>query len=58
MRLLKRKSNSNYSLTDDLLNDIPVYAILSHTWGKDGEGATYNDIMNNKATEKEGWNKI
>ncbi|KAI5920957.1 hypothetical protein F4810DRAFT_680379 [Camillea tinctor] len=36
MRLLQRDNADNYSLTPDLVsNDIPPYAILSHTWGSD-----------------------
>lgn len=36
MRLLKRDDVGNYSLTPDLSsNDVPPYAILSHTWGPD-----------------------
>ncbi|KAH0594590.1 hypothetical protein MHUMG1_07424 [Metarhizium humberi] len=36
MRLLKRDDIGNYSLTPDLSSDdVPPYAILSHTWGPD-----------------------
>ncbi|KAI0810082.1 hypothetical protein GGR55DRAFT_689254 [Xylaria sp. FL0064] len=36
MRLLQRDGAGNYSLTPDLASDdIPPYAILSHTWGPD-----------------------
>jgi hypothetical protein len=36
MRLLQRDDVGNYSLTPNLLpDDVPPYAILSHTWGLD-----------------------
>ena len=37
MRLLQRDNAGNYSLTPDLApaDEIPPYAILSHTWGPD-----------------------
>lgn len=36
MRLLQRDDSGNYSLTADLSSDdVPPYAILSHTWGED-----------------------
>lgn len=36
MRLLQRNDSGNYSITLDLASDnIPPYAILSHTWGQD-----------------------
>jgi hypothetical protein len=31
MRLLERNNGGEFSLTKDLLDDIPEYAILSHT---------------------------
>ncbi|KAI0798950.1 kinesin light chain 1 [Xylaria sp. FL0064] len=36
MRLMQRDDAGNYSLTPDLASDdVPSYAILSHTWGPD-----------------------
>ncbi|KAK2600175.1 hypothetical protein QQS21_005120 [Conoideocrella luteorostrata] len=35
MRLLQRDDAGNYSLTQELSDNIPPYAILSHTWGPD-----------------------
>jgi hypothetical protein len=39
MRLLLRSDTGEFSLTKDLVGDdtIPLYAILSHTWGADAE---------------------
>ncbi|KAF2837292.1 hypothetical protein M501DRAFT_1006787 [Patellaria atrata CBS 101060] len=37
MRLLERLSNGEFSLTENLFKEIPVYAILSYTWGNDDQ---------------------
>lgn len=37
MRLLKFDGHGELSLTKDLIDDIPRYAIFSHTWGADDE---------------------
>ena len=37
MRLLEHLPNGNFRLTDRFLEDLPPYAILSHTWGKEIE---------------------
>jgi hypothetical protein len=37
MRLLQINENGEFSLTDDLVGNIPPYAILSHTWAEDHE---------------------
>ena len=44
MRLLCRDSHGNLTLTDDLHDHVPAYAILSHTWGKEEEEVTFQDI--------------
>jgi len=42
MHLLERNNSSEFSLTKDLFgDDIPKYAILSHTWGTDIEEVTF-----------------
>ncbi|KAF8862778.1 HET-domain-containing protein [Acephala macrosclerotiorum] len=47
MRLLQIDDNGNFSFTKNLLDpEIPLYAILSHTWGKDNEEVTFQDIEN------------
>jgi hypothetical protein len=58
MRLLRRKSNSDFSLTKDLIDNIPPYAILSHTWGPDTEEVTFRDMMDGTGKSKAGYNKI
>ena len=53
MRLLKFDGLSELSLTKDLIEDIPSYAILSHTWGADGEEVTYEDLVKGNGKEKD-----
>jgi hypothetical protein len=45
MRLLERDNGGEFSLTKDFGDDIPCYAILSHTWGADTEEVTFRDLM-------------
>jgi hypothetical protein len=37
MRLLLIRDDGKLDLTKDLIEDIPAYGILSHTWGSDEE---------------------
>ncbi|CAH0046060.1 unnamed protein product [Clonostachys solani] len=37
---------------------IPEYAILSHTWGSDGDEVTYSDMIAGIAPQKVGYDKI
>lgn len=59
MRLLHREKDGKISLTDDI-QDIPAYAILSHTWGRDDEEVTFKDIQVDPehAKSKAGYRKI
>lgn len=46
MRLLKRHPQTGrLCFTNDLYDNIPAYAILSHTWGPDEHEISYQDIM-------------
>jgi hypothetical protein len=38
--------------------DIPPYAILSHTWGPDSEEVTYHDVTEKTGQNKTGYGKI
>jgi hypothetical protein len=38
--------------------DTPPYAILSHTWGKEDEEATFQDLKDGTGTDKPGYRKI
>ena len=59
MRLLKHNSAGQLSLTDDLVGDnIPQYAILSHTWGADSEEVIFEDLKNGTGERKPGYRKI
>jgi hypothetical protein len=58
MRLLELKSNGDFSLTKDLIGDIPPYAILSHTWGNDDEEVTFKDLAEGSGRMKRGYEKI
>jgi hypothetical protein len=60
MRLLKSNNTGEFSLTKDLLvsDDIPHYAILSHTWGADTEEVSFKDMMDGNGKRKSGYDKI
>jgi hypothetical protein len=59
MRLLELNSDGEASLLKNFIgDDIPRYAILSHTWGVDGEEVTYKDLMDGTGKSKAGYNKI
>jgi len=59
MRLLERNNAGDFSLTKDFLrDDVPRYAILSHTWGADTEEVTFEDLMNGTSKHKTGYDKI
>ena len=61
MRLLKSDNTGEFSLTKYLVSDrddIPRYAILSHTWGADTEEVSFKDIMDGTGMSKPGYDKI
>jgi len=58
MRLLTFQRNGRLALTIDLLDNVPPYAILSHTWGKDEEEVTFQEISLGQGTDKPGYRKI
>jgi hypothetical protein len=45
MRLLELNNHSEPSLIGYLINDIPCYIILSHTWGEDNKEVTFQDLI-------------
>jgi len=58
MRLLERR-NEEFRLTDDLPdNEIPPYAILSHTWGRRGDEVNFQDMVEGSGRHKAGYEKI
>jgi Heterokaryon incompatibility protein (HET) len=58
MRLLKLDDSGSICLIGPLNRDIPEYAILSHTWGADGEEVTYEDMIKGSGKEKLGYTKL
>jgi hypothetical protein len=58
MRLLELKNHSEFSLTKDLIDNIPPYAILSHTWGADTEEVSFKDLISGTGESKSGYEKI
>jgi Heterokaryon incompatibility protein (HET) len=60
MRLLRGNSTGEFSLTKDLLvsDDIPRYAILSHTWGAETEEVSFKDMIDGTGKRKTGYDKI
>jgi hypothetical protein len=57
MRFLQWTSDGNFSLSKYFINDIPPYAILSHTWGADTEEVTFQDLTDGFSKDKVG-NKV
>jgi hypothetical protein len=58
MRLLERDNDGEFSLTKDFGDDVPRYAILSHTWGADIEEVTFRDMIDDTGKSKAGYDKI
>jgi hypothetical protein len=58
MRLLHIEDNGSFSLAEFIGQDVPPYAILSHTWGADNQEVTYHDMVNRCGQHKRGYNKI
>jgi hypothetical protein len=59
MRLLELNKGGEVSLLKDFIgDDVPEYAILSHTWGRNDEEVTYKELMDGTGKSKTGYNKI
>lgn len=58
MRLLKFNGSGGFSLTSFSDNNLPDYAVLSHTWGDDGTEVTFKDIQDYTGNNKEGFRKL
>ena len=62
MRLLEIKAHGKFSLTEFSGDNIPQYAILSHTWGADSEEVTFKDLdldlVDLTSKSKVGYDKI
>jgi len=58
MRLLEIDTNGNLRLATFSGNNIPCYAILSHTWERDDQELTFQDVMNGVGRSKAGYRKV
>lgn len=59
MRLLEYNNDGEFSLTKDSVGDnIPEYAMLSHTWEADSEEVTFKDLIDGTGKGKPGYKKI
>jgi ankyrin repeat protein/Cdc6-like AAA superfamily ATPase len=58
MRLLQLNDDGEFSLVEYVGNNIPPYAILSHTWGADHDEVTFKDLTDITAREKKGYHKL
>jgi hypothetical protein len=58
MRLIKDGGHGNLSLVEYHDDKIPRYAILSHTWGADGEELTFKGLVKGTGENKAGHDKI
>ncbi|KAF2204398.1 HET-domain-containing protein [Delitschia confertaspora ATCC 74209] len=58
MRLLELQGHGEFSLKEFVGENIPRYAILSHTWGKNNDEVTFKDLMDGRGESKPGYNKI
>ncbi|KAL9568766.1 hypothetical protein ACKAV7_007080 [Fusarium commune] len=57
MRLLQYNSKGEIHLTKEYISDdVPAYAILSHTWGS--SEVTFKDLMDARGQDKPGYDKI
>ena len=52
MRLLKLDEHGQLELTEDFVDNVPSYAILSHTWGADEEEVTFDDVRTGAGKSK------
>jgi Heterokaryon incompatibility protein (HET)/NACHT domain len=60
MRLLMCNAAGEFSLTKQFIgnDDIPPYAILSHTWGENEDEVTFQDLKMGTGKSKAGYRKI
>ena len=58
MRLLRLEDNGEFSQVEFFGNNIPPYAVLSHTWGADDEEVTLKDLVDGVGKSKAGYSKI
>ncbi|KAH8624472.1 hypothetical protein IG631_21211 [Alternaria alternata] len=58
MHLLQKCDANSFRLVELFDDAIPKYAILSHTWGSSDDEVSYQDLQNNTAGSKKGYDKL
>lgn len=58
MRLLRADDSGELSFVEYAGRETPPYAILSHTWGADGDEVTFRDILEGGGKGKPGYRKL
>lgn len=58
MRFLELNHDGELRMTKEFIEEIPHYAILSHTWGSDAEEVTFTDMETGKGKNKQGYQKL
>jgi hypothetical protein len=58
MHLLRLGHGGKFSLVTFARNNVPAYAILSHTWGLDSDEVTFRDITEGSGESKAGFAKV
>jgi hypothetical protein len=58
MRLLQLQGSGSFSLVEFQGNNVPAYAILSHTWGPKNEEVIYQDLLSGIGEGKSGYRKL
>lgn len=58
MRLLECSKYGDISLTKDLVDGLPPYCILSHTWGEVDDEVSFEDLERAQGDNKSGHGKI
>lgn len=58
MRLLKRLDGDISLAYHHDHNNLPPYAILSHTWGSDNQEVTFQELIDGSGKSKAGYQKI
>ncbi|KAH8704534.1 hypothetical protein GQ44DRAFT_753179 [Phaeosphaeriaceae sp. PMI808] len=51
-------NDGGFSLVEYVGNNIPPYAILSHTWGLDNDEVTFRDLVEGRGKDKTGYRKL
>ncbi|CAN9414002.1 unnamed protein product [Alternaria alternata] len=58
MRLLQRQGNDSFRLVYRVDEQIPPYAILSHTWGSEEDEVTFKDVVDGTYKKRRGYRKL